>query len=127
MLRGMPAAAPIQTKANAVLNTPGTDDYRAATTAVNDAHTVMEVLTLTNVINELTPDEKREAERVLDALPVHVDTAFVGSLRDALNDNKRINFTWARHPEGRGHYDWSLSTDPDGTVQLGLRTPHGDD
>jgi hypothetical protein len=123
----MPAAAPIQTKANAVLNTPGTPDYMAAKTAVNEAHTVMEVLTLTHVIDELTGAEKSEAERVLDALPVAVDTAFVDSLRDALNEDKRIHFTWARHPEGHGHYDWSRLTDPDGTVQLGLRTPHGED
>jgi hypothetical protein len=120
----MPAAAPIQTKANAVLNTPGTPEYRAAKTAVNDARTVMEVLTLTQVIDDLTADEKSEADRVLDALPVPVETAFIGSLRDALNDDKRIHFTWAHHPEGRGHYDWSHSTDPDGTVQLGLRTPY---
>ena len=59
---------------------------------------------------------------MLDALPVAVETAFD---RFALNDNKRIHFTWARHPEG--HYDWSVSTDADGTVQLGLRTPHGND
>ena len=119
----MPAAAPIQRSANTILNTPGTTDYEEAKTAVNQAHTVMEVLTLRHLLDGLSDDERRETERVLDALPVAVENEFIGSLRGALNDDKRINFTWARHPED--HYDSSVSTDPDGTVQLGLRTPHG--
>jgi hypothetical protein len=119
----MPAAAPIQRSANTILNTPGTTDYEEAKTAVNQVHTVMEVLTLRHLLDGLTDDERRETDRVLDAMPVDVETGFIGSLRDALNNDKRINFTWARHPEG--HYDWSVSTDPDSTVQLGLRTPHG--
>jgi hypothetical protein len=119
----MPAAIQIQPRANHALNTPGSANYLAAKEAVATARTIREAVDNGNLLDDLDASLQTEAHNVLDQVPAAVNDGFMGSLRSALNNNAKIHFTWGQHTTGG--YDYSVSTDIDGTVQLGLRTPPG--
>jgi hypothetical protein len=123
MLRRMPASAPIQKRANSALTKPRSRRYREARAAVASSRSLQQAINKSELLDGLSADHRKEARHILRGLPAYVDEGLLGSLKAALKAGKVIHFSWGQHPTGG--YDYSVSTDVDGTVQLGLRTPPG--
>jgi hypothetical protein len=117
----MPAASPIQRRAETAVGDSESGNYRQAQSVVAGAGSLKEAVSNSAFLDGMEPHHRTETLAVLDALPADVDQAFMASLRDALQANKRIAFEWRE-----GAFAHEATIDQDGTVRLWLQCPRGD-
>jgi hypothetical protein len=117
----MPAASPIQRRAETTVGDTESGTYLEAQSVVAAAGSLKEAVVNSAFLDGMEAHHRTETLAVLDALPADVDRAFMASLRDALQANKRIAFEWRE-----GTFAHEATTDQDGTVRLWLQCPRGD-
>jgi hypothetical protein len=120
----MPAEKRARERAEETVGDSGSTSYQRAQEIVLGVASLKDAVTVSKFLDPMSAKDKREVGAVLKALPPDVDLAFMASLREALDNNANIAFSWSKHPEGG--FDHSVATRSDGTVVLMLRTPPGD-
>ena len=120
----MPAEKSVKKRAEETVGDSGSRSYQRAQEIVPGVTLLKDALRISKFLDPMNDVDKREVGAVLNALPTDVDLAFMASLRDALDNNANIAFSWSKHP--KGGFDHSVATRSDGTVVLMLRTPPGD-
>jgi hypothetical protein len=106
----MPAQPALQSRATAVLGTPGSPDYETAKGIVNQA-------------GSLAAAVQTEIVDMLARIPAGVAQGLLGELRNAFGANAPIALVWNPHPSNG--FDYSSRRDNDGVARLELRTPPG--
>jgi hypothetical protein len=120
----MPAKPAIESRATAVLGTPGSPDYVTAKGIVHGAATLTDaVATNPFFLGPLSQHDRDEIVAMLALLPANVAQEVLGALDDALQHDARTVFSWNQHPEG--HFDCSHCRGEDNVAHLELRTPRG--
>jgi hypothetical protein len=119
----MPAALVMQPTINTALGAPASGAYAQGRAAVLNANNLLAAVEASGLLDGLSAAQKQEVRDILRNLPPAVDSQFMATLKGALQNNQRVQFTWSAHPTGG--YDFHHTTAADNTLWLTLRTPPG--
>ena len=113
----------MQPTINTALGAPGTRFYDQGKAAVVPGNNLLAAVEAGGLLDGLSPAQQQEVRDILRNVPADTDSRFMSTVREALERNQRVQFTWSAHPTGG--YDFHQATDAEGTLWLTLRTPPG--